>query len=87
VRNISVVCPICKQLTPVVDKTIMAHGEYAASGMRYLPSPIKISSVAGGPRFEVMAARPILVECSECHESHEGVAALVSVHVPNPQCN
>ena len=78
------VCPKCKELVPVVDKTIQEHGECPVGGMRYVPSPPRFKAGLGGPEFEVMAAKPVSMACPDCKIDHKGTATLVRVNVPNP---
>lgn len=87
-RSISVVCPKCKQLVPVLDKVIQEHGDCPVGGMRYVPSPRTFKAGPGAPEFEVLATKPVTMECAECGGiKHSGVAALVNVKMPNPEMN
>ncbi len=85
-RSVSVVCPKCKQLVPVTDKVIQEHGDCPVGGMRYVPSPRKFKAGPGGPEFEVLATKPVTMECDQGHQ-HNGIAALVGVKMPNPELN
>lgn len=87
-RNVSVICPHCKELVPVVEKTIQQHGDCPVSGMRYVPSPARIKAGAGGPEFEVLATRPLTAQCDDCHREHiAGIEALIRVNMPDPTVN
>jgi hypothetical protein len=61
--SISVVCPVCKELTPVVDKTITEHRDCPAGGMHYVPSPRVFQAGPGAPKIEVLGAKPIQCKC------------------------
>ena len=63
--SLSIVCPACKDLVPVVEKTIAEHHDCPAGGMRYIPSPPKFQSSPGGPKIELVAAKPVQCECGE----------------------
>lgn len=86
-RSVSVICPKCKELVPVVDKQIQEHGDCPAGGMRYVPSPVKFKAGPGGPSFEVLAAKPMTMTCPDCNVEHKGIAALVRVTPPDPTVN
>ncbi len=87
-RSISIVCPKCNELVPVIDKTIQKHGECPIGGMRYLPSPRTFKAGAGGPEFEVVATRLLKARCDDCsRERVAGIEMLVRVNVPDPTVN
>ncbi len=87
-RTISIICPACKELVPVIDKKISNHGDCAAGGMTYLPSPRTIQSSPGAPRIEIVAAKPIGQEhCESCGREHQIMFGLAKVTVPNPSNN
>lgn len=84
-RSVSVVCPKCKQLVPVINKVIQDHGDCPAGGMRYVPSP-RFKAGPGGPEYQVLATKPVEFKCDDGH-THSGVAALVGIKMPNPEMN
>ncbi len=84
-RSVSVVCPKCKQLVPVIDKVIQEHGDCPVGGMRYVPSP-RFKAGPSGPEFQVLATKPVTLDCDAGHK-HSGVAALVQIKMPNPEMN
>ncbi len=85
-RSVSVVCPKCKRLVPVIDKVIQEHGDCPVGGMRYVPSPRTFKAGPGGPEFQVLAAKPVRARDADGQE-HSGVAALIGVKMPNPEMN
>ena len=85
-RSTSVICLLCKELVPVIDKTIQRHGECPAGGMRYVPSPMGFKRGAGGPSFELLATRPATIACG-CGSEHQGIAAIFRATVPDPTVN
>jgi hypothetical protein len=88
-RHVSVVCPKCRELVPVIEKTVQEHGECPVGGMRYVPSPRMFKAGAGGPEFEVLATRPVIkAPCEDCKREHvAGIEVLVRVNLPNPGVN
>jgi hypothetical protein len=82
--SLSIICPACKDLVPVIDRTISEHHECPAGGMRYVPSPLKLQSYAGGPKIELLAAKPI--QCPTCEKGH-AIAMLVKVTPPRAGLN
>lgn len=87
-RHTSVICPKCRELVPVIDKTIQEHGACPVGGMRYVPSPVKAKAGPGGPEVEILATRPVKAQCDGCSGEHvAGIAALVKVTAPNPTVN
>ena len=86
-RHVSVVCPKCKDLVPVVDKTIQVHGDCPAGGMRYVPSLRGFKAGPGGPSFELLATKRVSMTCSDCNVEHKGIAALFKVNMPDPTVN
>jgi hypothetical protein len=64
-RNVSVVCPVCKELTPVIDKKLQQHSSCPASGMRYIPSPRYGTSdpmFTGAPKIELLKQGSISID-------------------------
>ncbi len=87
-RTVSVICPACKELVPVVDKKIEVHGDCAAGGMTYLPSPRTIQSSPGAPRVEIVASKHLGQErCGNCGKDHQVMFGLAKVTIPNPSNN
>jgi hypothetical protein len=80
------VCPICRDLVTVIDKTIAMHGDCPMSGMRYVPSPRSFQQHAGGPKFEVIASKPLRLEC-EPGCGHDGKLILAKVTLPKAELN
>ena len=85
--EISIICPRCKDLVPVIDRTISEHGDCEAGGMRYIPSPRSFSSGPGSPSFKVLATKETKLSCPSCGGEHGGLEALVEMRVPDPRRN
>lgn len=85
--SLSIICPGCKELVPVVDRVIADHGDCEMAGMRYLASPRAFRAGPGAPSLEVVATKRISTMCEGCHKEHSGLAVIVRVSPGNPSVN
>lgn len=92
-RTVKLICPVCRDLVEVIDKTVADHlreGEPCPmSGMRHCPSP-RFKSGPGGPSLEVLGARNIPkmgIACDTCGEDHGGFEVLARMHRGDPSVN
>lgn len=86
-REISVICPKCKELVPVVERTISEHNACEAGGMYYAPSPRGFKAGPGGPTVTVLASKAERKHCDGCQKEHTLISALVKVDRPNVSVN
>jgi hypothetical protein len=82
----SIVCQICRDLVPVVEKTIAVHGDCPMSGMRYVPSPRTFQQHAGGPKIEIIASQKVYGSCDKGHD-HARFLCLAKITPPKAELN
>jgi hypothetical protein len=83
---VQILCPACKALVEVCEKTVAEHDGCPMGGMRYVPSPKTFKAGAGAPAVEVLGIKPARGICKD-GQLHEGIVVIARVTQPDPKVN